>query len=153
MLRDNLKIEDAIRTTEEIIVHCAISDARSEVPLEERQIEPLIGFDRLRESGLSEEEIANLRERFHQLRQRDAEEIDRNLEETWLDNQQEEDVHVDGVTMDAYAQLFSGLVIGFFGGIISLMWLYWSVFTEYQTIGIIFGFIINVAYGMCNYFN
>jgi hypothetical protein len=51
---------------------------------------PPTGFDRLRESGFTEEDIRNIRTQFHRLHGTQFEEGPteeaRNLEEQWMDN-------------------------------------------------------------------
>ncbi|KAJ1967340.1 hypothetical protein IWQ62_001928 [Dispira parvispora] len=88
-----------------IFVHCSASE-RTEVPTanpapagQSTTTEPpLTGFDRLREAGFSEEDIANFRQQFHLFRgnntDADPNQI-RNLEEEWMDNGGPA-VHADG---------------------------------------------------------
>lgn len=54
------------------------------------QMTPPTGFDRLRESGFTEEDIRNIRTQFHRLHgtafEEGPTEEARNLEEQWMDN-------------------------------------------------------------------
>ncbi|KAI9287848.1 hypothetical protein BC943DRAFT_342231 [Umbelopsis sp. AD052] len=78
-----------------IYIHCSVSDYRPEDEnIESKnsqpQITPLMGFDRLREAGFTEEDIRNIRMQFHHLHGTtfDGENTEqtRNLEEQWMEN-------------------------------------------------------------------
>ncbi|KAI8137094.1 hypothetical protein BJV82DRAFT_636815 [Fennellomyces sp. T-0311] len=81
-----------------VYIHCSVSDYIPDRPQQptatnnEPQIAPPTGFDRLRESGFSEEDIRGIRARFHRMHGTvgdDNSEEARNLEEQWIDNTSE----------------------------------------------------------------
>ncbi|KAG1237552.1 hypothetical protein G6F35_000594 [Rhizopus arrhizus] len=79
-----------------VYIHCSLSDYIPQSPIatynNQPQIIPPTGFDRLRESGFTEEDIQNIRAQFHRLHGTTFDETDetseeaRNLEEQWMDN-------------------------------------------------------------------
>ncbi|RKP37653.1 hypothetical protein BJ085DRAFT_31928 [Dimargaris cristalligena] len=74
-----------------------------------------VGFDRLREAGFSEQDIANFRQQFHLFQGTNAN------AETWMDDGGQ-NAAVDGVNGESYNQLFNGLIVGFFLGMLSALW-------------------------------
>ncbi|KAI7904610.1 uncharacterized protein BX663DRAFT_502962 [Cokeromyces recurvatus] len=76
-----------------VYFHCSLSDytpKSSNSQNNQPQITPSVGFDRLRESGFSEEDIRNIRAQFHRIHGTSFDEMPseeaRNLEEQWMDN-------------------------------------------------------------------
>ncbi|KAI8334997.1 hypothetical protein BC941DRAFT_74319 [Chlamydoabsidia padenii] len=77
-----------------VFIHCSLSDYKSEQRSNnsQPQVTAPMGFDRLRESGFSEEDVRNIRARFHRMNgtlQDDSNEISEqamDLEEQWMDN-------------------------------------------------------------------
>ncbi|KAL9546132.1 hypothetical protein MBANPS3_006813 [Mucor bainieri] len=76
-----------------VYFHCSLSDYTPETPSPQNnqpQMTPPTGFDRLRESGFTEEDIRNIRTQFHRLHgtafEEGPTEEARNLEEQWMDN-------------------------------------------------------------------
>ncbi|KAI9261594.1 DUF2407 C-terminal domain-containing protein [Phascolomyces articulosus] len=116
---------------------------------DEPQISPPTGFDRLRESGFSEEDIQGIRARFHRMHGTvgdDNSEEARNLEEQWIDNTSE--TLADGTVQGTYKEMMWGLILGFFLGIICLFWFRESVFTRRHQLGIVAGILINISFGV-----
>ncbi|ORZ01120.1 DUF2407 C-terminal domain-domain-containing protein, partial [Syncephalastrum racemosum] len=108
------------------------------------------GFDRLRDSGFTEEEIQSLRERFHRwhgTEDADPEQI-RRREEQWMDAVGEGETLPDGTPQGTYKEMVWGLVLGFFLGIICLFWFRESVFTRRHQMGIVAGILINISFGV-----
>ncbi|GAA5799570.1 hypothetical protein HPULCUR_004986 [Helicostylum pulchrum] len=122
-----------------VYFHCSLSDYTPETPSlknNQPQMTPPTGFDRLRESGFTEEDIRNIRTQFHRLHGTPFEEGPteeaRNLEEQWMDNTGE--TLPDGRT---YKEMMWGLMLGFFLGIICLFWFRESVFSRRHQMGIV----------------
>ncbi|CAO3682902.1 unnamed protein product [Umbelopsis ramanniana] len=138
-----------------IYIHCSVSDYRPEDEnIESKnsqpQITPLMGFDRLREAGFTEEDIRNIRMQFHHLHGTtfDGENTEqtRNLEEQWMENTGE--TLPDGTLTGTYKEMVWGLMLGFFLGLICLFWFRESVFTRRHQMGIIAGILINLSFGV-----
>ncbi|KAI9598604.1 DUF2407 C-terminal domain-containing protein [Syncephalis fuscata] len=131
-----------------------------ELPDHDASIAQLIGFDRLREAGFSEEDIEQLREQFHQLRGTDAatepvnDEEDlqarREEEEAWIENNT--NTLPDGMPQGSYNIMLYGIVVGFFGGLFTIILCRETLFTQRQKLGIFAGFLINVAIGVLHLF-
>ncbi|KAG0182948.1 hypothetical protein DFQ29_001092 [Apophysomyces sp. BC1021] len=71
-----------------VYLHCSLSDYIPKAPvMKTPQTTQLTGFDRLRESGLTEDDIRNIRAQFHFLHSTTDTTVEaRNLEERWIDN-------------------------------------------------------------------
>ncbi|KAI8081900.1 uncharacterized protein B0P05DRAFT_468736 [Gilbertella persicaria] len=74
-----------------VYFHCSLSDYIPNTQNNQPQMTPPTGFDRLRESGFTEEDIRNIRTQFHRLHGTSFDdnvptEEARNLEEQWMDN-------------------------------------------------------------------
>ncbi|KAI9298622.1 hypothetical protein K502DRAFT_216138 [Neoconidiobolus thromboides FSU 785] len=117
-----------------------------------KQIVPSTGFDRLREAGFSEQDIHQLRQQFQMAHNidgttNDPEEQDRNrrLEEAWIDNTNQ--TLPDGIAIGCYYQMVQGMVLGFFGSFIAVVFISDKMFTRYQQLGLAFGFLINIGFG------
>ncbi|KAL1926219.1 hypothetical protein VTP01DRAFT_6084 [Rhizomucor pusillus] len=138
-----------------IYIHCSLSEKRpanaaaSSINTNLPQMTPAVGFDRLRDIGLSQEDIQVIRERFHQLHGTEGaenSELARNLEEQWIDNSTQ--TLPDGTVHGAYKEMLWGLILGFFLGVICLFWFKESVFTRRHQMGIIAGILINISFGI-----
>ncbi|KAI9225245.1 MAG: hypothetical protein DHS80DRAFT_7323, partial [Piptocephalis tieghemiana] len=100
-----------------LTIHCIPSarpsslDSQDSQPSPSDHIIPVSGFDRLREAGLSEEDIAQLRQDFHRVRRiprvpagmlgpegdpNDPDQVARRLEDEWMDNPATEATLSDG---------------------------------------------------------
>ncbi|SAM08785.1 hypothetical protein [Absidia glauca] len=118
-----------------VFIHCSLSDFKSDQRSNNNrpQVTAPVGFDRLRESGFSEEDVRNIRTRFHRMNgtlQADSSEISEQaitLEEQWMDN--------TGETLPD-------------GSIICLFWFRESVFTHRHQMGIVAGILINISFGL-----
>ncbi|KAI7872128.1 DUF2407 C-terminal domain-containing protein, partial [Spinellus fusiger] len=110
---------------------------------------PASGFDRLRESGFTEDDIQNIRLQFHRLHgispQGDNEEA-RHLEDQWMDTTG--DTLPDGTLQGTYKEMVWGLMLGFFLGILCLFWFRESVFSRRHQMGIVAGMMINISFGV-----
>ncbi|KAJ1984394.1 hypothetical protein H4R33_004397 [Dimargaris cristalligena] len=94
-----------------------------------------VGFDRLREAGFSEQDIANFRQQFHLFQGTNAnaenDENIRNLEETWMDDGGQ-NAAVDG---------------GFFLGMLSALWYRENMSPQHKA-GILLNFIFGFLRGL-----
>ncbi|OAX33364.1 hypothetical protein K503DRAFT_869599 [Rhizopogon vinicolor AM-OR11-026] len=142
------------------------------------QLQPLRGFDRLAAAGFSEEDIANFRRQFHSQSssnyldmefesEEDYDEHARALEEQWIDSMDS----VNTATLSAASSqslILRGIVIGFFFPIMPFFFLreakpavFWEegeheggesvVFSRRTQVGIVFGFLVNLLFGMWRY--
>ncbi|KAI9310493.1 DUF2407 C-terminal domain-containing protein [Dichotomocladium elegans] len=113
------------------------------------QLATPVGFDRLRDAGFSEEDIREIRLRFHRAHGITADENSaeaRNLEDEWIDNSNE--TLADGSLQGTYKEMMWGLLLGFFLGLICLFWFRESVFTRRHQMGIVAGIFINLSFGI-----
>ncbi|KAL0082097.1 DUF2407 C-terminal domain-containing protein [Phycomyces blakesleeanus] len=122
-----------------VYIHCSLSDYVPEQTSTKNQPTPNIpvtGFDRLRESGFTEDDIQNIRSQFHRLHgtpiEGDNEEA-RHLEEQWMDNTT--DTLPDGTLQGTYKEMVWGLMLGFFLGVICLFWFRENVFSRRHQMG------------------
>ncbi|KAI8324000.1 hypothetical protein GQ54DRAFT_86031 [Martensiomyces pterosporus] len=147
-------------------IHCLASDItpaerQAGSPQQQQQqaasdeIQPARGFDRLRESGFSEEDIQGIRQQFHRVHGTDIddEENARAIEDSWIDGTAQDTVAESPLRGSMY-QLLGGLLIGYFGGLISLPWLKNThLFSRQHQMGIIFGVIVNLSFGFIRWLN
>jgi hypothetical protein len=129
------------------IIHLQCSIAQSNYV---NNIAPNRGLDRLLDLGLSRDEVNSIRSQFHSLRGNtilDASVTDNGLtnhdlrlEDAFLDN--------DLIQDDFTTELFFNLVLGFFGGIISLLWM-----TEITRgkLGIVIGLLLNISFSLLRF--
>lgn len=140
----------------EMLLHCSISDQINSDMEEEHEVShgssiaPLpLGFDRLRDVGFSEREIALLREQFMMIHGRDSQdeqtEATWQLEEDWINQTASEDISQG---RDAYEDMILGATIGFIGGIFTLFFV-WEpkIFYRRRQMAIIAGIMINLFFG------
>ena len=140
-------------------VQCAVSDAIESARNQEDAVQHR-GLDRLLDLGLSREEVESLRNQFHSIRGReipshgtvegnDAEHLAQlqSAEEAFLDNETQQ------VTEEDFSkELLVALMFGFFGGILSLIFLReagW--FTRRGQLGIMIGLLLNVSFGILRF--
>ncbi|KAG4303842.1 hypothetical protein PORY_002771 [Pneumocystis oryctolagi] len=108
----------------QVVLHCNVSDEWGagtgddrDVPSGSNNITPLpLGFDRLREVGFSEREIALLREQFLLIHGRDSRDGDSavwQLEEEWINQTALDNIGQEGE--DVYEDMIIGASIGFLG--------------------------------------
>lgn len=125
------------------------------------QVQPQTGLDRLRSAGMSPTEISNLRNQFHMLRGTlGMAELDRvRAEEEWMDslagngNGNAGDARVEMTESSLFKELLIGMLYGFFGGVIIIVWLFEKeVFDRKQQIAVICGLLINVSFGVLHSF-
>ncbi|KAG5439078.1 hypothetical protein PCK2_000883 [Pneumocystis canis] len=148
----------------DVLLHCNVSDLMDSVMDEERNdslnlsIRPLpLGFDRLRDVGFSEREIALLREQFRLIHGQDSiyddPEAPWQLEEDWINQTAPEHTGQDGY--GAYEDMILGTSIGFLGvnfqleiGIFVLFFV-WEpkIFPRRRQMAIIAGVMINLFFG------
>ncbi|RKO86372.1 hypothetical protein BDK51DRAFT_32714 [Blyttiomyces helicus] len=113
-------------------LHCAVSEAPASEEQAPELRAPATGFDRLLETGFSQEEVSALRAQFHSLRGTDTNEAGRAAaaEEEWIDmgGNQPDPVSADGGQLD----MFIGLCAGFFMGLMA-------------------GFLLNISFGILRF--
>ncbi|KAJ1952628.1 hypothetical protein GGI12_006198 [Dipsacomyces acuminosporus] len=117
--------------------------------------QPARGFDRLRESGFSDEDIQAIRLQFHRVHGTDAddEENAHAIEDSWIDGTAQ-DTAAEAPIGGSLYQLLGGLLIGYFGGLISLLWIKNThIFSRQHQIGIVFGVIVNFSFGLIRWLN
>ena len=109
------------------------------------------GFDRLREMGFTDGEVASLRDQFQRahMRDEDDEETLRLLEERWID-EGETTTTVMGWN-GTYEEMMVGVCIGFFTGILSVWILWegssgaWGISKRCQ-LAIVAGLLVNISF-------
>ncbi|KDN42913.1 hypothetical protein RSAG8_06439, partial [Rhizoctonia solani AG-8 WAC10335] len=163
----------------DVWIHCSIGpegeDIDEDDKLQEPQIAPLRGFDRLASAGFSAEDIESMRMQFHAQRPEVLDQDDehaRALEEQWVDNM---DSGLPGADSNdgepMYPPYFHGILVGFFFPLIPMFFLrelpppaFFSdnvapleaprsvVFSRRMQMALVAGFFANVLYGTLNYF-
>ncbi|KAI9274591.1 DUF2407 C-terminal domain-containing protein [Phascolomyces articulosus] len=120
------------------------------------QVTPLLGFDRLQETGFNEEEIRDIRTQFHRLHGSpnfDGEITEQTIamEEQWMESTGE--ILPDGLVQGTYKEMMWGLLLGFFLGILCVFWFRESVFTRRHQMGIVAGMLINISFGVLHVYH
>jgi hypothetical protein len=135
-----------------IYLHCAASDFASEGgPVEPNAtIRPQLGLERLLGVGFSADEVSSIRQQFHAFRGTDATDEDsaRRLEESWIDANQNNVVGDNPFFGNSPQDLLFGLLIGFFLGILCLLFVREPIFNRRIQVGIVLGLIFNVSFGI-----
>ncbi|KAJ3322403.1 hypothetical protein HDV06_003140 [Boothiomyces sp. JEL0866] len=144
-------LEDSVVLQTDTVLHCSISDEENNLDAVDQDTRR-VGFDRLLEMGLEENEVLELRQQFHTLRGVNVLEspnLATQAEEQWIENAGNENIEVTGSQID----LLLGLVLGYFAGIIIIFWLKeGNIFSRRQQQGIISGIVINVFFGILRWF-
>ncbi|KAJ3262620.1 hypothetical protein HK103_000149 [Boothiomyces macroporosus] len=144
-------LNNSVVINSDTVLHCSISDEESNQSSAEQDARR-VGFDRLLEMGLEENEVLELRQQFHTLRGVNVLEtpnLATQAEEQWIENAGNESVEVSESQVD----LLMGLVLGYFAGIIIIFWLKEAnIFSRRQQQGIISGIVINVFFGILRWF-
>ncbi|KAJ3311875.1 hypothetical protein HDV04_003615 [Boothiomyces sp. JEL0838] len=144
-------LNNSVVINSDTVLHCSISDEESNQSSVEQDTRR-VGFDRLLEMGLEENEVLELRQQFHTLRGVNILEtpnLATQAEEQWIENAGNESVEVSESQVD----LLMGLVLGYFAGIIIIFWLKEAnIFSRRQQQGIISGIVINVFFGILRWF-
>ncbi|KAJ1332169.1 hypothetical protein BSLG_008985 [Batrachochytrium salamandrivorans] len=134
-----------------VFFHCSISDVPPQNSNEEPQLTRRVpGFDRLIELGMSIQEVEDLRTQFHSLRSQGADEPPENArdaEESWMENPVSTG-HFDD-TGGTHTDMLIGLMVGFFMGILILLWIKEAhMCNQRRQLGIITGLTINISFGV-----
>lgn len=141
-------LRDVLRDEENVTLHCSVSER-----LSVEQLEPSAqlnaapsGFDRLREAGISEDEIQNLRADFAELHGSTDEVEIRQLEEQWMDEGANDSL---GEPPGAYDDILLGTLVGFFGGLLSLIFLRErDIFSKRTQLAVVAGLLINICFSL-----
>ncbi|KAH8921754.1 hypothetical protein BT69DRAFT_1320591 [Atractiella rhizophila] len=120
-----------------------------------QQIPPMLGFDRLREAGFSEEDIDSMRRDFRRARGQeidgaaeDDEETARALEEQWLDSfSSNQDLNQE-TSQGAYTSILWGSTLGFFIPFLPILFFRHGIFSTRLQNGIVLGVIINILFAI-----
>ncbi|KAL5501287.1 hypothetical protein ACEPAH_8547 [Sanghuangporus vaninii] len=167
-------------------LHCSVgaevgeNEDEDEEHVQQSQIKPLRGFDRLAAAGFSEEDIANFRRTFHSRSamnyldseplgdDEDYEEHARALEERWIDSLAS-DTDSPISPSSASTTLLQGLIVGFFFPLLPFFFfhearpaVFWEdgrsqeaqssvVFSRRMQMALILGFVFNITFGMWRY--
>jgi len=152
-------LRNILHNTTDIILHCSVgNDLSSAAAVEETgdidgllspsasNREHLTGFDRLRAAGLSETEIQDLREDFSRVHGRTDEVEVRQMEEQWMDEDANESL---GEPPGVYREILVGTLIGFYGGLLGLLFLREPQLMSKRTqLAVIAGLLINVCFSV-----
>jgi hypothetical protein len=143
----------------EIVVQCSVTEgiqeqestAETEVEAGEGSTAPAPrGFDRLREAGLSDEDIANLRAQFN--REGGDEDAALSAEEAWIDNDGQDlnDGLTEALQGGSYEVLLGGAA-GFFLGFAALLVIFEmdSIAGRRLPAAIVVGVCFNLIFGLC----
>ncbi|ORX81930.1 hypothetical protein BCR32DRAFT_267976 [Anaeromyces robustus] len=144
---DELKPLNEENILRQYVIHCAVSELlENEEHNLEPQIQSNLGFDRLVGLGLSQEEVDVFRRHFHILRNTyDMNtEQGRQLEEEWLDSQRDDTGNNNN--MVSQYDFLIGLLIGLFGGLISLLFV--QSISKKKVFGLYCGALLNVIIGI-----
>lgn len=129
-----------------IWLQCSIGEALEDgEEAQAPQLEPLRGFDRLREAGIPESEIEDMRRAFHERTgdvAGDDDEHARALEDAWVDGSTE-----DPSSSGAYTTLLKGAVLGFAVPIVPFFFFRTALFSRRFQMAIILGAVMNLAFG------
>ncbi|THH07265.1 hypothetical protein EW145_g3495 [Phellinidium pouzarii] len=167
-------------------LHCSVGaeligdSEEDEKRIQDSQIKPLRGFDRLAAAGFSEDDIANFRQTFHNQssgdyldteplgEDEDYDEHARALEEQWIDSL--DDGNVSSITQASPSRtILQGLIVGFFFPFMPFFFLrdptpavFWDdgraqertssvIFSKRMQMALVLGFIVNLIFGVWRY--
>lgn len=149
---------DVVGTRDRVYVHCAIGpimssaeiergeDTDAEPPAPQRTAEPeLRGFDRLRSTGFSEEDIANLRQQFGELYGTDG---GVELEDQWID-----DDAANAPFAVEYVRDMLAVLAGAFLGVFVLVLVKLNVLNRRQMMVVGAGAVINIVFSVLQMFS
>ncbi|ORY80816.1 hypothetical protein BCR37DRAFT_53954 [Protomyces lactucae-debilis] len=142
----------ALPHEEEIVVQCSISELSGSPAAADSEDSAVMtpaprGFDRLRDAGLSDQDIANLRQQFDHDQDNADEDANLAAEEAWIDNDgNDQNDALQGISYE----ILLGCAAGFFVGFIALF----AIF-EMDRLGkrlpaaIVVGVAFNLIFGLC----
>ncbi|SCZ97409.1 BZ3500_MvSof-1268-A1-R1_Chr4-2g07195 [Microbotryum saponariae] len=126
------------------------------VHVQTTQITPLQGFDRLRDAGFSEEEIATMRAEFRRNNSAggDDDEHARALEDQWMEGLtgQNEAAATESTTEGYWMKMLGGLCVGFFFPFLPFFFFRTHLFSRTTQMAIVLGVIINVGFAIMRLF-
>ena len=128
-----------------------MSDELDAETVQQPQLAPLRGFDRLREAGIAESDIEDMRRAFHERRGNDDadDEHARALEDAWVDaGASADDPLPEG---GAYNVLLQGVVLGFGASIMPFYFFRTALFSRRMQMAIVLGLVTNLAFGGLRY--
>lgn len=142
---------DVVGSRDRVYIHCAIGPIMSSTEIEQgedaspqvpaRNTEPeLRGFDRLRSTGFSEEDISNLRQQFGELY---GTEGGTELEDQWIDNDT-----VGSPFAIEYLQDMIAVLAGAFLGIFVLVLVKLNLLNRRQMTVVMAGAAVNIAFSV-----
>ncbi|KAM0753899.1 hypothetical protein T439DRAFT_378013 [Meredithblackwellia eburnea MCA 4105] len=145
-------------------LHCSVGEPMDDDEIEgERvqttQLTPLKGFDRLREAGFTEEDIASMREEFransaaNNGADGDDDEHARALEDQWMEGLGQGEVANDSVSSGNFTTTLQGLCLGFFVPFLPLFFFRTQLFSKDLQISIFLGLMMNIAFGAIRLLN
>ncbi len=148
LIEDDIDLCDIIQSGDDAVLHCSIAEADLPPSVEDQeQLEAApTGFDRLRAAGLSEADIENLRADFAEVHGQTDEVEVRQLEERWMDEGGNDSL---GEPPGIYEDILLGTLVGFFGGLISILFLReTNVFSKRTKLAVVAGFLINICFSV-----
>ncbi|EEB07606.1 fungal protein [Schizosaccharomyces japonicus yFS275] len=164
-IQGNWAVTPAAETSERAFIHCIIGPELTPEQIQQEQHPEELsgmpgeypstnvlsnsgprGFDRLLEAGFGEDEIATLRNQFHQLRGTDlnalTEDAIRQAEDNWIDNPAQEQATEElEMTQD---MVLTGAILGFFGGPFAFFFRWHKSLTPFRMqLAIVLGLLLN----------
>ncbi|KDE06544.1 hypothetical protein MVLG_03193 [Microbotryum lychnidis-dioicae p1A1 Lamole] len=146
----------------QVWLHCSVGEPMDDEEIDSEriqttQITPLQGFDRLRDAGFSEEEIATMRAEFRRNNSAggDDDEHARALEDQWMEGLagQNEAAATESTTEGYWMKMLGGLCVGFFFPFLPFSSSEPISFHARDTqMAIVLGVIINVGFGIMRLF-
>ncbi|KAH6914253.1 DUF2407 C-terminal domain-containing protein [Coprinopsis sp. MPI-PUGE-AT-0042] len=167
-------------------IHCSVGpsvetpedEPREERSIQEGQLQPARGFDRLASLGFSEDDIANFRRQFHSqssLNYLDSNDFEteeqydehaRALEEQWIDSMDSGSATISQAANSSNASILQGILLGFFFPLIPFFFMrskhpaaFWEdgseaepipnvIFSRQTQMGLVIGFLVNLMFGL-----
>ncbi|GAA98034.1 uncharacterized protein L969DRAFT_46117 [Mixia osmundae IAM 14324] len=149
-------------------LHCSVGEEETEIDAaasttadatitaNTAQIQPLQGFDRLRDAGFSDEDIDRIRNDFREETEArgerslgDDEEHARALEDQWMEGLTGHDeASASSSSVGSYSTLFKGLLIGFSFPFLPLFFFRTQIFSKKMQQAVLLGCAFNFAFGI-----
>ncbi|SCV69269.1 BQ2448_2289 [Microbotryum intermedium] len=142
-------------------LHCSVGEPMDDEEIDSErvqttQITPLQGFDRLRDAGFSEEEIATMRAEFRRNNSAggDDDEHARALEDQWMEGLtgQNEAAATESTTEGYWMKMLGGLCVGFFFPFLPFFFFRTHLFSRTTQMAIVLGVVINAGFGIMRLF-
>lgn len=144
--------KEVVKDKSRVYIHCSIGDILTNRELDQENeldgrvarstLPELRGFDRLRNTGFSDEDIAQLRQQFNRIHGSTG---NTDLEEEWIENGVQDPDTANALGGD-YLDDLIGVLIGMFLGVFALFFFKFNIFPTRQKRAMMSGIALNFTF-------